>query len=130
MKKIINIKPNTYPLRFIVFFNYKNKDKPEIINAIKGTTAYTLKHMTNEINETDLEEKGAWTFICRTLFVITIHSFDVNNPEHYGYLQHELQHSVLHSGRAVHFKLSEDSEEYYCYMMQFLTERIYKKLWL
>lgn len=126
MKKIINIKPNNYPVWFKIYLNYTNK---EIAANLKKTdfSTYTKKHICKEISEDDFVGKSAVCYTCSSLVVISIPEF-VKNPANMAIMQHELLHGVLYSGKKVGFKLSEDSEEYYTYMLQFLTYRLYKTM--
>ncbi len=127
-RTVIHITPNTYPLKFSVFLGYGNKDKDAILAAITGVSAYTKKHIGREIRETDLDGTHVWTFTCHTYFAVVLPVWK-DEPAYYGELQHELLHCVMEAGKKVNFKLSEDSEEFYTYMLQFLTERIYRRLW-
>lgn len=128
MKHIIHISPNTYPLKFIVALGYGDKDKPEIIAQLKGVSSYVRRHIAKEINDTHLNAGHGWCITCSTLAVIVLPVWK-NAPEYYGLLHHELLHAVMHGGTKCNFKLSEDSEEFYTYMVQFLTTAIYKRLW-
>lgn len=128
MKYSIVITPNNYPIRFQVLLGYGDKNKGEIVDAIKGVSAYVKKHMIKEILETDLSEAHGWCFTCSTYIAIILPVWK-NEPEYYGALQHEILHGVIYSGKKCGFKISEDSEEYYTYMLQFVTNKIYKTLW-
>lgn len=126
-KQIIHINPNTYPVKFIVFLNYPDRTKKEIAENITGVSAYTKKHISKEIIESDLTQVDAMTYTCSTLSVIVVPIFKLE-PCYFAVLQHELLHAVFHSGTKVGFKLSESSEEYYTYMLQFLTQKIYRAI--
>lgn len=128
MIKPIHITPNTYPVKYSIFLGYNNKDKQLIYHNIVGVSNYTKKHISKEIADTDLHSEHAWCFTCSTYIVIILPIWK-HDPEYYALLQHELLHAVIYSGTKCGFKLSEDSEEYYTYMVQYLTQQAYKKLW-
>ena len=129
MKLHLLIRPNVYPLTFRVFFNYKNKDKAELIRHIRTRSTETRKAIIDAVNEHNLCDVDGLHINHGSHFIIIMPNFQTNNFKHYSYLQHELTHAVLVSGNYMGFGIGKDSEEYYCYMMGFLTERIYKELW-
>lgn len=47
----------------------------------------------------------------------------------YSLLNHELVHAAFYAGREAGFVPSEDSEEFYCYLVQWLSREAYKRLW-
>lgn len=58
-----------------------------------------------------------------------IRMFDfVKTPECQGYLAHEIFHAVEFVMERIGMKLCQKSDEAYCYLCQYLTTEIYKRL--
>lgn len=47
----------------------------------------------------------------------------------YAMLVHEVAHGVFNAGQQLGFGLRRESEEFYCYMMQFLSHQLFRRLW-
>lgn len=130
MKFHKRINGGQYPIKFDVFLNYCNKDKELIYGKIsKGISKSTYHILQDIIEATDLEEKAGWHFAYSGHYIIVISYFNADVPHYYGILQHELEHCIRASGRYLAFRQSEESEEYYCYLSGYLTEKIYERLW-
>jgi hypothetical protein len=129
IKKHIRIDCKQYPLVFDFFFGYKNKDKQLMISQIKGIKSSILHDIADLINNTDIEETAGWHMNCRGLFVMTMPVFNINEPAHYGTLQHEITHHVRECARFLGYPNSKDTDEFYCFLAGFLTTQVYKKLW-
>lgn len=126
----IRINGGQYPLKFDVFLNFGNKDKPAMLSKIgRGISRATLSELRAIIQDTDIEDKAGWHFQYHGHYVVVIPLFNPDVPYYYGILHHELQHGIRESGRHLGYRQSEDCEEFYCYLHGHLTERIYRRLW-
>ena len=128
MKHAIHIKPNTYPIKFVVLLGYGDRHKADIMREIRGASATSVKHLKREIRATALDLSYGWTFISGGLIVIILPKWK-NATEFYAVIHHEICHAVFAAGKRCAFRLSEESEEFYCYMTQYLTTAVYRRLW-
>jgi hypothetical protein len=130
LKKHIRINGGQYPVKFDVFLGYGNRDKPEILRLLaKNLYKSTYNGLADIIQATDIDVKAGWHFAFGGVFVVVLPVFNVNIPHYYGILHHELEHNIRAAGRHLHFRQSEECEEFYCYLSGHLTERIYRRLW-
>lgn len=107
---------------------------PVVLHITFGHTDEELKkHIAKIGHEWSelLELKPHWYGMCtktnRGAFVIRLEQYPVT-PKDYGYLQHEILHATVGILSDIGLKLTDESEEAYTYLTQFITEEIYKQI--
>lgn len=65
---------------------------------------------------------------CHSPHVIASFKFYPTKPYHHGLIAHEVLHITNHILNRVGMKYSEQSEEAYTYLAQYITEKIYEHL--
>lgn len=73
-------------------------------------------------------QKGRCVMFSNGRFLLRLYGYP-KTPAHYGHLQHEIFHAVEFLMDKLNTPLSDDSDEAYCYLIQYLTTEIYKRLW-
>lgn len=121
MTKTFKIEVDIYPLVLVVMINESNE------KCYKLLTKMNVDEADARLMDLQQDEVGKTNIFGRSLGVIRINR-KVNTPEFHSTLAHELVHIVLPFLVSIGFKVSNDSEEAYAYLMGHLTEKIYRKL--
>lgn len=129
-KYYIPLEIDIYPIKIHVFLNYKEKDKKL---AYKNIFKFTKKNISKEykknikeiINNLDLENALGWTTSYEGNSIIFINKFTLKKLD---VLVHEAMHAVANAGRYIVMPLGPDSEEFYCYLIGHIIEKVLKKI--
>ncbi len=110
-----------YPFDIAVSINQSN-------NAIeKSLKDYDIDYTDVNVRNESSTRKGRTIIFHGNQTLIRMFDFETS-PIGYGYLAHEIFHSVEFIMERIGMKLCKKSDEAYCYLIQYLTTEIYKRL--
>ena len=110
----------TYPFDILVFFGENVED---LFNDIKGKLSKSdFKGLKKS------EFKAGKAIILDTNQTVLWLREKPTTPTDFGLLSHEIYHCTGFILRSIGIQYSEETEEAYAYLIQYLTEQIYKKL--
>lgn len=127
-KTVIHYELELLPSSIFIFFNYKEKDKAEIYNILQNTliTATRALALIKKIDDVNLDEDRGLSFESGPVQVIILREFDIRNTESLTLLNHEMTHLVYGIGNYIGATFSNDSEEFYTNIQEYLTNKILK----
>lgn len=106
-----------YPFDLAVIYNAKY---PQIEEYLKGILPDNTHHEINELFNLEIK-------LGRTAMFSSGQSVMVLNSRDKGVIAHEIFHAVEFLCNRVGFRLTRHSDEAYAYLIQYLTNEIYKK---
>lgn len=118
------LKPGMYPVKFMFWFGSFDAVR---IGQYARRCGVMSKVKPQEVEEADGAYHG-FVWDSDNGFIIICKDEPVNRVA-FDTLFHELQHALLRSGRFLGFTESEDSEEYYTYMIGWLAGELFKRFW-
>lgn len=112
-----------YPMDIYCFFS----DKEYMFEKLeKVTTKEGLDFFKILVED---KKSGGGFFFNNDDNTSVIHVFNIpKNINELAWLQHEILHAVFRVHKTVGMKLKNSSEESYCYLLDYLTTKIYKEL--
>lgn len=121
----IVITNNIYPFKFHILLGFKTMD--DFKKVLKLKTRKATNEARKYLDDIDLEGCEARTTEFKGNIFILVKNFK-GSPGCYDTLQHEILHAVIMSAEFIGLELHKSTEEYYAYMVGFLTKKIYKEL--
>lgn len=112
-----------YPFDLMVSFN---EPKDIFIKRLKNRMPEDMHH--------EVDEEFLCKYTARTVMfsggMTAIHfTFWPERASQYALIAHEIFHAVCFLMGNLNMKLSHENDEAYAYLLQYITEQIYKKLW-
>ena len=126
MRYFKHIKFNIFPSDCLVFLNYDIDDKEDIYKQLNKTIKHksTLLNLIQSIDKANFSGNLGLTFVNGPYSVIIIDKFNIDSVNDISTLLHESLHVVFNVGRYVGFFHSEESEEFFTYMTEFIFKEI------
>lgn len=129
-KHSIYIPSDIYPVKNFMFLGYKNEDKEKIYNTlsklIKTNTA--LLEIIRKIDEVNLDVDQGQVMSIGSVNVLTMREYIKDDINSLCVLVHELNHMSCNIGRYIGINHSEDSEEFFTYMQDYLLGKVLKTI--
>lgn len=115
-----------FPSKIFVFLGYKNKDKKEIYDKIgsKDLTSANVLKLVKLVDDLDLDTNYGQVISIESAHIIALKDFNLKNVIHIATLSHELNHVVWATARYIGLNPSEDSEEFYTYVQDYLLKKV------
>lgn len=123
--KYIKILSEIYPVKFHVILDFKTAT--QLKKSIKFPNKETVTEVHKLIDELDWNNAHGYTFIYRGNIFLMVKEFTGTNGC-YDTLMHELIHAISMAADYIGITFSKDSEEWYAYMLGFLTKKIFQAL--
>ena len=121
MKKHFKIDYGTYPFDCLIYIGHSDE---EVIKHFERNY-YNLSDEEKEV----LEMRGhGRAGEIKGGYFLRLEDLDIKNPNSLALMSHEIFHLVDFLLRRIGMTLSEDSDEAYAYLIQYLTEQILKKI--
>ena len=120
MKKNFKIDFGTYPFDCLVYIGHTDE------SVVKHLERYYFP-LTDEEKELIAMEGNGRTGTLAGGYILKLRDLDMKNPILVGTMTHEIFHLADFLLRRVGVTLSEDSDEAYAYLIQYLTEQIISK---
>lgn len=129
MKKLNKIIPiGLYPFDLMISFNETDKQVRKALKRYNITPEKSNEETVFEMEEIKKKVGRMVMFTGRQTIVRLNFMPHLKNSFEMGLLQHEIFHTVGFFMSEIHTPLNDDTHEVYAYLVQYLTEQIYKEL--
>lgn len=112
--KFYCIQCNCFPGKFLFCLGVKDEDQIK-----KACLKFGLWNGEGDFELSDSKTGSCWSFEIHSC--IWLRKYRINDIYDQGILAHEITHAVHNHARGIDMKPHESSEEYFCYMQEWLT---------
>ena len=129
IKKLNKIIPiGLYPYDLMLSFNESDKEVKKALKEFAITQRGSTEEIVFDMDKLKKKTGRMVMFIGKQTIIRLNFMPKVTDPFEMGLLQHEVFHAVGFFMSEINTPLNSDTHEVYAYLIQYLTEQIYKEL--